>query len=77
MPEYQPTSFRFSPEELELLDAQAAYAYERHGVRVNRTAAIRNMMRLTKPPQPGPGGLGPGARRFRSAYTTIFGEPKP
>lgn len=70
----QPTSFRFTADELELLDAQAAYLHERHGLNFNRTAAIRNMLRLVKPPEPGtPNGIGPAAARFRRAYTTIFG----
>lgn len=70
------TSFRLSAEELELLDAQAAYLLERHGLRYNRTAVIRNMMRVVKPPtQEGPQGLGPAARRWRSAYETMFGGP--
>ena len=70
----RPTSFRFSEDELELLDAQAAWLLERHGLNYNRTAVIRNMMRLIKPPAPdSAAGLGPGAARFRRAHATIFG----
>jgi hypothetical protein len=71
MSAHSPTSFRFSPEELELLDAQAAYLLERHGLNYNRTAVIRNMMRVMKPPVDQ---LGPAARRYREAYSTIFGK---
>ena len=77
MSKYQPTSMRFSPEELELLDAHAAYLQERHGVNHNRTSLIRDMLRRSKPPtSETTGGLGPAARRFRNAWTTIFGELK-
>lgn len=69
------TSFRLSPDELELLDAQAQYLLERHGLKYNRTDVIRNMMRAVKPPTDGVGG--DGARRFREAYSTIFGKQEP
>lgn len=67
---WSPTSFRLSPDELELLNAQAAWLFERHGLNFDRTAVIRNMMRLAKPPDANT----PAARRFREAYTTIFGK---
>lgn len=74
MSTHNPTSFRFSPDELELLDALAAYLTERRGIAYNRTAAIRDMLRRNKPPAADePGGLGPGALRLRGAYATIFG----
>lgn len=68
----RPTSFRLTHAELELLDAQAAFLLERHGLNYNRTAVIRNMMRAAKPPADA---LGPAAVRFRSAYATMFGDP--
>lgn len=74
MSRHQPTSFRFSPDELELLDATAAYMLERHGMNHNRTSVIRELLRRSKPPTAEQtGGLGPAAVRYRRAYSTIFG----
>lgn len=77
MSKYPTTSMRFSPEELELLEARAAFMSESLGVKHNRTSTIRDLMRRDRPPLPtDEGGLGPQAARFRRAWTTIFGELK-
>jgi hypothetical protein len=68
------TSFRYSPDESELLDAWAAYlkAQSPHLIRGTHSDAIRHLMKRAVPPAK----LGETENRVRNAYTTIFGEPK-
>ena len=72
--EAKTTSIRLSEDERELLDAFAGYLHHKSGINVNRTGAIKNMMRRQKPPETE---AGEAAVRFRRAYIRVFGELKP
>jgi hypothetical protein len=67
------TSFRYSPDEAELLDAWAAYlkSHNPHLIRGTHSDALRHLMKRAKPPD-GPGEV---EARLRRAYSTIFGSP--
>lgn len=65
------TSFRYSADEAELLDAWAAYlkSANPHIVRGTHSDALRHLMKRAKPPDK----PGEAEARVRRAYTTIFG----
>jgi hypothetical protein len=64
-----PTSIRLTEDERELLDAFAAYMSVKRGINLNRTQAIKHLMRKAQPPTE----AGPEAARFRRAYSIVFG----
>ena len=73
LPGPHPTSIRLTADELELLDAYAAWMHDRHGINVNRTGAIKSMIKRLKPPDdPTPAGA-----RFRRAHSAVFGRNQP
>lgn len=68
-PPTKPTSFRFSDDELELLDAIAAHLTARWGMGFNRSDAIRHLMHRVAPPD----GAGENQIRWRAAHKKVFG----
>lgn len=67
------TSIRLTEDERALLDAFAAYMSVKHGVNLNRTQAIKQLMRRARPPD---SETTPEAAAFRNAYSTVFGKTK-
>lgn len=72
--EAKTTSIRLSEDERELLDAYKAYLVFKTGVNVNRTGAMKMLMRRAKPPETE---HGEAAVRYRRAYVRVFGETQP
>lgn len=62
-------SFRFSPEELELLDSWVVWRSALEGRRLSRVGLIRELLRVQKIPQ----GDAAGAKRLRDAHQAVFG----
>lgn len=64
----QPTSFRFTTDELELIDAHAHFLSVETGVPHSRSDVIRATFKKMEPPE----GAGEHRARFRRAYSTVF-----
>lgn len=65
----QPTSFRFTADELELIDALVAHLDHRTGIPHSRSDAIRSLLKRATPPD----GQGSVEARLRRAYSGVFG----
>lgn len=66
------TSFRYSADEAELLDAWAAYlkAASPHLIRGTHSDALRHLMKRSGPPT----ATGEHEARIRRAHSTLFGK---
>lgn len=64
----KPTTVRFSPDELELIDAAADALSVDSGFKVSRSDLLRRALKLMKPPDK----LTEKHARWRRAYTTVF-----
>ena len=65
----RPTTFRFTEDELELIDAAAEYKSHTTGLRHSRADLLRTLLRRAEPPKD----LEPGSARWRRAYDRVFG----
>jgi hypothetical protein len=61
----QPTSFRWTPEDVELLDAIKDHLAAKHGFRHSRLDALRSVLKRVTPPEDAP--------RWQRAYRECFG----